>query len=67
MVDVGTGAGFPGMPLRMLEPDFDLTLLDSLGKRVDFLRETADAMGLTAGALRPRTGGGVRPEAPGAV
>ena len=40
VVDVGTGAGFPGMPLRLLEPDFDLTLLDSLGKRIDFLQET---------------------------
>jgi len=49
VVDVGTGAGFPGMPLRILEPNFDLTLLDSLGKRVDFLRETADAMGLRRG------------------
>ena len=46
VVDVGTGAGFPGMPLRLLEPDFDLTLLDSLGKRVDFLQETAQAMDL---------------------
>ena len=46
VVDVGTGAGFPGMPLRLLEPDFDLTLLDSLGKRIDFLQETVDAMGL---------------------
>ena len=39
VVDVGTGAGFPGMPLRLLEPDFDLTLLDSLGKRVEWLTE----------------------------
>lgn len=46
VVDVGTGAGFPGMPLRLLEPNFDLTLLDSLGKRIDFLQETVDAMGL---------------------
>ena len=43
VVDVGTGAGFPGMPLRLLEPDFDLTLLDSLGKRIDFLQETGVA------------------------
>ena len=46
VVDVGTGAGFPGMPLRILEPDFDLTLLDSLGKRVDWLKETCSALDL---------------------
>lgn len=46
VVDVGTGAGFPGMVLRILEPDFDLTLLDSLGKRIDWLRQTCDEMGL---------------------
>ena len=46
VIDVGTGAGFPGMVLRILEPDFDLTLLDSLGKRIDWLAETCAAMGL---------------------
>lgn len=45
-IDVGTGAGFPGMVLRILEPDFDLTLLDSLGKRIDFLQEVCAALGL---------------------
>ena len=46
VVDVGTGAGFPGVPLRILESDFDLTLLDSLGKRVAFLQETCERLGL---------------------
>ena len=46
VVDVGTGAGFPGMPLRILEPDFDLTLLDSLGKRIAWLDEVCRDMGL---------------------
>ena len=46
VVDVGTGAGFPGMPLRILASDFDLTLLDSLGKRIHFLQEVCDRMGL---------------------
>ena len=45
-VDVGTGAGFPGMVLRLLAPDYRLTLLDSLGKRVDWLAETCGEMGL---------------------
>lgn len=39
VIDVGTGAGFPGVPLRILKEDFDLTLLDSLGKRVTWLEE----------------------------
>ena len=45
-IDVGTGAGFPGMVLRIMEPDFDLTLLDSLGKRIDWLQQTCEEMGL---------------------
>ena len=46
VADIGTGAGFPGMPLRILEPSIRLTLLDSLGKRVDFLQEVCDDIGL---------------------
>ena len=46
VVDVGTGAGFPGMPLRILKDNFDLTLLDSLGKRVNWLQEVCDELQL---------------------
>lgn len=46
VVDVGTGAGFPGMPLRILKDDFDLTLLDSLGKRIVWLDEVCGTLGL---------------------
>ena len=45
VADVGTGAGFPGMPLRILEPSIRLTLLDSLNKRIDFLKEVCDDLG----------------------
>ena len=45
VADVGTGAGFPGMPLRILEPSIRLTLLDSLNKRIDFLKEVCDDFG----------------------
>lgn len=47
VVDVGTGAGFPGMPLRLVEPTIRLTLLDSLGKRIHFLQTVCDELGLT--------------------
>lgn len=47
VVDVGTGAGFPGMPLRILKDDFDLTLLDSLGKRVAWLDEVCRELKLS--------------------
>lgn len=46
LIDVGTGAGFPGLPLKILVPSLEVTLLDSLNKRVDWLNETIDALGL---------------------
>lgn len=45
VIDVGTGAGFPGLPLRILEPSMDLTLLDSLDKRINWLREVCSTLG----------------------
>ena len=46
IVDVGTGAGFPGVPLKIALPESHITLLDSLNKRIDFLQESCDALGL---------------------
>ena len=46
VVDVGTGAGFPGMPLAIARRDVSVTLLDSLGKRVKFLEEVREALDL---------------------
>ena len=45
VIDVGSGAGFPGLPLRILTPDLRLTLLDAQQKRVGFLQEVCDALG----------------------
>lgn len=46
LIDVGTGAGFPGIPLKIVYPNLKITLLDSLDKRVRFLNEVIDALGL---------------------
>lgn len=46
VVDVGTGAGFPGVPLAIALPELRVTLLDSLGKRVNFLQESCGTLGL---------------------
>ena len=44
LIDVGTGAGFPGMVLKLLVPSLEVTLLDSLNKRLDWLLETSGAL-----------------------
>lgn len=46
LIDVGTGAGFPGIPLKIVFPNLTVTLLDSLGKRVNFLNIVIDGLGL---------------------
>ncbi len=46
LIDVGTGAGFPGIPLKIMFPEIKVTLLDSLQKRVNFLNEVIAELGL---------------------
>lgn len=54
VIDVGCGAGFPGMPLKIAEPSIRLTLLDSLAKRMNWLSETLPALGVDAEIITAR-------------
>ena len=54
VIDIGCGAGFPGVPLKIAEPSMDLTLLDSLGKRMDWLREILPELGVEANVVTAR-------------
>lgn len=54
VIDVGTGAGFPSCPMKILRGDLQITLLDSLNKRINFLRELSDALSLGADCIHGR-------------
>ncbi len=63
VIDVGTGAGFPGLVLKILRPDIRLTLLDSLRKRLLFLEEVCRELGVEAETVHARAEeGGRRPQ-----
>lgn len=54
VVDVGSGAGLPGIPLAIARPDLDLTLLEPMARRVAWLTEVVEALGLNVDVVRGR-------------
>ncbi len=46
VIDIGSGAGFPGMPVKLLRPDIEMTLLDSSAKKCEFIKRAADKLGV---------------------
>ena len=62
LADVGTGAGFPGVVLKIARPDIRLTLIDSLNKRLVFLGEVCAQLGIEAELIHSRAEDGARDE-----
>ncbi|MBQ4153103.1 MAG: 16S rRNA (guanine(527)-N(7))-methyltransferase RsmG [Oscillospiraceae bacterium] len=63
MIDVGTGAGFPAVPIKTVRPDLKVTLLDSLNKRITFLSALSEALGQDNTCIHARAEeGGRKPE-----
>ncbi len=60
LIDVGTGAGFPSIPMKIVRPDLKITLLDSLNKRVNFLKDVSSALDLGAECIHSRAEDGAR-------
>lgn len=54
IIDIGTGAGFPGIPLKIVREDIDLTLLDSLNKRLVFLQDVCKKLNISAQTIHSR-------------
>lgn len=54
LLDIGSGAGFPGVPLALVRPDLHITLLDSLNKRIVFLQQLCDLLGCSYTAMHGR-------------
>ena len=46
MIDIGTGAGFPGMPVKIVKPNLDITLVDSVNKKINVLKDIAEKMSI---------------------
>lgn len=54
VLDVGTGAGFPSIPLLIARPDLEMTMIDSTAKKLKYVASTVEALGLTAEVLHTR-------------
>ena len=54
LIDVGTGAGFPSVPIKIYRPDIKITLLDSLNKRIDYLKQLCDKIEIDAEFIHGR-------------
>lgn len=67
LLDIGSGGGFPGLPLAICRPDLDVTLLDSNGKKLRFLRHAARHLGLDNVQIVQARAGDYRPQTPPAI
>ncbi len=59
-IDVGTGAGFPGIPLKIIRDDIEVVLLDSLNKRITFLKELLNKLNIKCECIHSRAEDGAR-------
>ncbi|MEW5723006.1 MAG: 16S rRNA (guanine(527)-N(7))-methyltransferase RsmG [Thermodesulfobacteriota bacterium] len=53
LLDIGTGAGFPGLPLKIMRPDLEVILAESRGRKLEFLEEAIETLGLTGVEVYP--------------